>query len=206
VFYDIFHKLCKDYRITPAKVGRDLGINQSTISMWKSQGATPNAKTVTAIADYFRVKPDYLLGNERENLFYDGKKISIAMVDFSMNNKSLAENLGISEREVAQYRCGKIPMYYETLKQLASILGGTPPDFYASPEDLKRKSLDGPMVNYVIIESHKLSDEATKLVRNFEALNDTGRRKAQEYITDLTEQAKYSKGGESDGNNEKEDA
>ena len=63
MFYDIFLELCKDKGVKPARVARDIGINQSTISMWKSQKTTPNAATLVALAVYFNTTPAYLMGN-----------------------------------------------------------------------------------------------------------------------------------------------
>lgn len=61
MFYEKFKKLCVQKHVTPTQVGRDLGIRQSTVSMWKSQRTTPSAKTLLAIAKYFGVEPESLL-------------------------------------------------------------------------------------------------------------------------------------------------
>ena len=57
--------LCKQRGINISNLGDAVGIkvDKSTISHWK-KGAVPRASTVKAIADYFGVSVDYLLGRE----------------------------------------------------------------------------------------------------------------------------------------------
>lgn len=61
MFYDQFHRLCMAKGVTPTQVARDLGLRQSTVSMWKKQGTTPKYDTLRKLADYFRVDVDDLL-------------------------------------------------------------------------------------------------------------------------------------------------
>lgn len=56
-FYDIFEKLCNEKGVTPTQAGRDNGIAQGVVSMWKKRGSTPKAETVQKLADYFGVAP-----------------------------------------------------------------------------------------------------------------------------------------------------
>lgn len=62
MFYDRFYELCQRKGVTPTKVARDLGLRQSTVSMWKKQGTTPKYDTLQKLSDYFGVSVDYLLG------------------------------------------------------------------------------------------------------------------------------------------------
>lgn len=62
MFYDIFYGLCQKVGVTPTQVARDVGIRQSTVSMWKKQGTTPKYETSKKLADYFGVSVDYLIG------------------------------------------------------------------------------------------------------------------------------------------------
>lgn len=62
MFYDIFYGLCQEVGATPTQVARDVGIRQSTVSMWKKQGTTPKYETSKKLADYFGVSVDYLIG------------------------------------------------------------------------------------------------------------------------------------------------
>jgi transcriptional regulator with XRE-family HTH domain len=62
VFYDVFFQLCQCAGIKPYKFSLDTGIGQSTISMWKKTGATPQGDTLQKVADYFDVPINFLLG------------------------------------------------------------------------------------------------------------------------------------------------
>lgn len=68
MFYDIFSALCRREGKKPGAVAEACGINRSNVSLWKSRGYTPRGDALNAIADYFGVSVDYLLGKE------DGKK------------------------------------------------------------------------------------------------------------------------------------
>ncbi|MCI8499844.1 MAG: helix-turn-helix transcriptional regulator [Clostridia bacterium] len=56
--------LMDDERISAYKLAKDLKIHQSTISYWRKGQTTPNADYIIALADYFEVCADYLLGRQ----------------------------------------------------------------------------------------------------------------------------------------------
>lgn len=64
MFYDVFLNLCNKANIKPSKAAEECGINRSNVSLWKSKGYTPRGDALQALADYFGVSVDYLLGNE----------------------------------------------------------------------------------------------------------------------------------------------
>lgn len=64
MFYDVFLSLCNKANIKPSKAAEECGINRSNVSLWKSKGYTPRGDALQALADYFGVSVDYLLGNE----------------------------------------------------------------------------------------------------------------------------------------------
>lgn len=66
MFYDVFLSLCKKANIKPSKAAEECGINRSNVSLWKSKGYTPRGDALQALADYFGVSVDYLLGNEEK--------------------------------------------------------------------------------------------------------------------------------------------
>ncbi|MBS6546117.1 MAG: helix-turn-helix domain-containing protein [Butyricicoccus pullicaecorum] len=67
MFYDRFIQLCKAGNMTPAKVADKLGINKSTVYMWKNQGTSPRFDTGKKIADFFEVDINWLMhGNTLE--------------------------------------------------------------------------------------------------------------------------------------------
>ena len=62
--YEIFEKLMKERGVTPYRVHKETGVAQSTLSDWKNGKCRPKIDKIRAIADYFGVSVDYLLGNE----------------------------------------------------------------------------------------------------------------------------------------------
>ena len=60
-FWMYFEYLCKIHNIKPNQVGKILNISSASITGWK-QGSPPNSERLVAIADYFDVSTDYLLG------------------------------------------------------------------------------------------------------------------------------------------------
>jgi transcriptional regulator with XRE-family HTH domain len=62
VFYDNFVALCASVNKTPAYVGREIGIDKSTISCWKARKTKPSDVNAQKIADYFGVTVEELIG------------------------------------------------------------------------------------------------------------------------------------------------
>jgi transcriptional regulator with XRE-family HTH domain len=55
MFYDTFLKLCNQTGKTPTTVGREIGINKTTISFWKNGRSEPSDRTIMKVADHFKV-------------------------------------------------------------------------------------------------------------------------------------------------------
>lgn len=62
MFYDNFVALCASVNKPPAYVGRELGIDKSTISCWKARKTKPSDVNAQKIADYFGVTVEELIG------------------------------------------------------------------------------------------------------------------------------------------------
>lgn len=54
--------LLMEEKITVNKFATDLGISNSVVYYWVQGKTTPNADYIIAIADYFNISSDYLLG------------------------------------------------------------------------------------------------------------------------------------------------
>jgi transcriptional regulator with XRE-family HTH domain len=65
VFYDNFVALCASANKTPAHVGRELGIDKSTISCWKARKTNPSDVNAKKIANYFGVTVEELMGESK---------------------------------------------------------------------------------------------------------------------------------------------
>ncbi len=55
-------QLRKERHITQIKMAMDLNMSQNTISRYESGGREPGIAELIAIADYFNVSVDYLIG------------------------------------------------------------------------------------------------------------------------------------------------
>ena len=60
-FYERFKALCNEIGKTPTGVGKELGVDGSTVNYWKN-GHTPTQRILAKIASYFKVSIDYLCG------------------------------------------------------------------------------------------------------------------------------------------------
>lgn len=66
MFYVNFINLCAEKSVTPAQVGREIGVSGAAISKWKS-GGMPSDTTLAKLANYFGVTTDYLLTGEKKS-------------------------------------------------------------------------------------------------------------------------------------------
>lgn len=55
--------LRREKDITMKKLGKNLGLAESTISLYETGKRQPDFETLSKIAEYFNVSVDYLLGN-----------------------------------------------------------------------------------------------------------------------------------------------
>lgn len=57
--YERFELLLKSRGLTAYKVGKDTGVNRSTLSEWKNGRSVPKADKIQRLADYFNVPISY---------------------------------------------------------------------------------------------------------------------------------------------------
>lgn len=108
MFYDLFHSLCTAKGVTPTQVARDLGLRQSTVSMWKKQGTTPKYDTLRKLAEYFDVSVDELVGGRDvevpvEASFTEsmgGTVKAITFDDFAHAMQAEAEQLTEADKQI----------------------------------------------------------------------------------------------------------
>lgn len=62
----IIERLRIENNISQKKLAEQIGIKQSTISKWEKRNAVPNADNIVALAKFFNVSADYLLGLEKD--------------------------------------------------------------------------------------------------------------------------------------------
>ena len=87
---EIIAKLRNKNKISQSALANDLHIGQSSLAMYEKNKRKPNLEMLSAIADYFNVTTDYLLGRpekkkEKQNveltdddiiMTYQGKELS----------------------------------------------------------------------------------------------------------------------------------
>ena len=60
-------KLCrKSNQLTLEQIGNQLGVTKTTVSRWEKGNRLPDIPALLALADYFDVSTDYLLGRTDE--------------------------------------------------------------------------------------------------------------------------------------------
>lgn len=65
MFYDTFHKLCKDKGVSDSRACTDMGLSRSYAAKMKNKEGMPSMDSLSAMSEYFGVSVDYLLhGNE----------------------------------------------------------------------------------------------------------------------------------------------
>ena len=60
-FWNNFVNLCEKSNIKPSQLADKINVTPGTMTGWK-KGSPPNSERLIAIADYFGVSTDYLLG------------------------------------------------------------------------------------------------------------------------------------------------
>lgn len=88
MFYDNFVALCASANKTPAHVGRELGIDKSTISCWKARKTNPSDVNAKKIANYFGVTVEELMGEgikkdpiPKDEVVSQEKQLLLDMID-----------------------------------------------------------------------------------------------------------------------------
>ena len=67
---DMMKNLRKVRGISQAKLAEDLGVSAAIIGMYESGQRKPSYEALEAIADYFNVSIDYLIGREEKSVYY----------------------------------------------------------------------------------------------------------------------------------------
>ena len=106
--------------------------------------------------------------------------------ELGMTQDELAKLTGYTDRSsIAKIERGDIDLPQSKIMLFASALNVDP----------------GVLMGNTGISSDPISSEESILLLNYQKLNSAGRKKAREYITDLTEQEKYTKNTGSSASN-----
>lgn len=122
-----------------------------------------------------------------------GKTIRKLRKEKGITQKKLSELTGIAEITIRQYEADKYSPKLQQAEKIATALEVTPFDimgfaYWDATVDVKQ--LRNEIAALEAVDS-AYGEAVFKVFSDFLSLNDTGRRKAAEYIADLTEQPKY---------------
>lgn len=130
MFYTKFKELCRKKGVSCARAALDIGLSESTPTMWKRRGVTPRSEVLSRIADYFGVSVDYLLGKDQP-LGEDGddelcttafaRNLRDLRIERGMTQQQLAERLDVNYCTVSLYESGKREPGYKKLLTISQI-------------------------------------------------------------------------------------
>lgn len=129
-----------------------------------------------------------------------GEKIKAARKGCGLTQRQLGERCEpkIHEVQIRKYERGEVTPKLDTIKRIATGMGITPVDLIG-PEwfDLQAgpKKLDELREQVGALQAVETAygEAASDLVASFSELNETGQKKALDYVSDLAEQPKYQK-------------
>lgn len=125
----------------------------------------------------------------------DGENIKRIRKEKNITQKQLAERSGLSVTSIQYYECGKFKPKVEQVERLAEALEVSPVEimgfnYWDSNVSVQQIANEAAVLDSI---GSAYGEQAVSVLIDFLSLNDTGRRKAAEYIADLTEQTKYTK-------------
>ncbi len=115
-----------------------------------------------------------------------------------LTQKQLSELANVSVVSIQRYETDKTAPKIEHLKSIArslnvtvnELIGKDIFDYWDKSLDIKKISKEAAILD-TVSETH--GKEAADLLSDYLSLNDLGKQKAAEYVSDLTEQKKYKK-------------
>lgn len=125
-----------------------------------------------------------------------GLKIKAARKKAGLKQKELASRIGVSESRVSQYESGDQRPRIDTIQKIADGLGITPfdllgPEWFDIQHGPEKLSDLASGVNALHVVSKAFGEQASDMLSLFSELNEAGKSKALDYVSDLSEQPKY---------------
>lgn len=98
--FEIVKELCRRQGISLNTLEERIGFSRNSLYSWKN--SEPKPKKLNAVADYFNVSTDYLLGrtdnpaiaDSKEQFFFEGKEVNVeelASTAMRFNGKPLSD-------------------------------------------------------------------------------------------------------------------
>lgn len=127
-----------------------------------------------------------------------GQNIKNAREKNGLSQRDLAGKLNITQAAVSQFENGKNPPKIDTLLKISSALGvdiNTLLEDSDSPMLRAMKRTDSPLYDdykkYLLSHSVELDNIDIELINNFHKLNDSGRKRLLEYLSELLKILEY---------------
>ena len=99
MFKVIFSDLLQKNEISQAKLSKDTGIPEGTISRWKDGMQVPSYKYINILCDYFKVSADYILGREEKKYLPNNIDQSVHSSMIEYNAPVANSNINSIEKE-----------------------------------------------------------------------------------------------------------
>lgn len=119
-FGEILRELRLEKNLTQNAFGKIFSVEKGTVSNWENENRFPDKNMLNAIADYFNVSLDYLLGRsyiKNPQQYYLNLKNEIAVLTDEeknilnlykkLNDKDKAKVEGIMENKIDEYKDSK---------------------------------------------------------------------------------------------------
>lgn len=94
-FYQILRKLRAEAGISGEELGKQIGLDKSSISRLEKGETTPKSSTLIALSNYFNVSTDYLMGRTDQKR----PEKQVTEDDFLVAFSGLSENLTDDDKQ-----------------------------------------------------------------------------------------------------------
>lgn len=125
-----------------------------------------------------------------------GQNIKKARKKRNLTQKELADRIGKTESSIRKYEKGLVQIPIDVLEQIALVLEVSPFDLMGSAywdEKYNKNCKLDDEVKLIEIVEEKYGKGSASLLEDYSSLNEIGKSKACEYVSDLAEQPKYQK-------------
>lgn len=121
-----------------------------------------------------------------------GEIIKMLRVNAKMTQEELGEKLGVQKSAIRKYEKGEVEnIKRSTIKKMADLFNVSPCYIMGWEDAYNPNGKLAKEVSLIEEIQRRYGKEAVQLLQNFTELNEVGRSKALETISDLTELQKY---------------
>ena len=160
-----------------------LGVERSTIGKWETQNVIPSGEMLKAIAEFFNVSTDYLLGkkdddvdnveypDEYQGLDHTGEYLQETREENGYTIAELSEETGISEKVLLEYEDGTRPVKSNLFEKILKVYDMTRPDFEIDnniPTYEARKEFHGDYNRSLAFDKAIEQDHYAEMERSFD--------------------------------------